>query len=89
MFYFLRETIELIFAQDTQTVAEKLREVSNGKIKTGVYNARIEDREKQQLHIDWREGRIKVVCATIGQYIARNRNPLPDLHRFPQRLDLE
>ncbi|KAF8970329.1 P-loop containing nucleoside triphosphate hydrolase protein [Flammula alnicola] len=42
--------------KDTETVAEKLREVSNGKIKTG----------KQKLHVDWREGRIKVVCATIA-----------------------
>ena len=84
-----KDTIWLTFAQDTQTVAEKLREVSNGKIKTGVYNARIEDRAKQQLHIDWREGRIKVVCATIGQYIGRNRSPLPDLLRLQQPLDLE
>jgi ATP-dependent DNA helicase Q1 len=52
--------------QDTEVVAEKLREVSNGRIKTGVYNARIPDGQKHKLHVDWREGRIKVVCATIG-----------------------
>ena len=87
--FLLYANIWLIFTQDTQTVAEKLREVSNGKIKTGVYNAKIGDREKQQLHIDWREGRIKVVCATIGKYTSRNQSPVPDLHRFSQRLGLE
>ncbi|KAF9486141.1 ATP-dependent DNA helicase [Pholiota conissans] len=52
--------------KDTEVVAEKLRAASNGRIKTGVYNARIHDAEKHKLHVDWREGRIKVVCATIA-----------------------
>ncbi|KDR76542.1 hypothetical protein GALMADRAFT_120706 [Galerina marginata CBS 339.88] len=52
--------------KDTDTVAEKLREISNGRIKTGVYNARISDAEKSRLHLQWRKGTIKVVCATIA-----------------------
>jgi ATP-dependent DNA helicase Q1 len=52
--------------QDTELVAQKLKEISNGKIKTGVYHARIPDLEKENLHKAWRCGTIKVVCATIG-----------------------
>ena len=52
--------------QDTEQVAQKLKEVSNGKIKTGVYHAKIADSEKENLHKAWRCGAIKVVCATIG-----------------------
>ncbi|KAF9556796.1 ATP-dependent DNA helicase [Agrocybe pediades] len=52
--------------KDTATVAEKLKEMSNGRIKTGIYNASITDDEKMRLHVDWREGRVKVVCATIA-----------------------
>ncbi|PPQ78009.1 hypothetical protein CVT25_015565 [Psilocybe cyanescens] len=52
--------------KDTNTVAEKLREISKGKIKTGVYNAQIPDAEKIKLQVAWRNGIIKVVCATIA-----------------------
>ena len=55
-----------IFFQDTETVADKLRELSGGRIKTDVYHASIDDGAKHQLHISWREGKVKVVCATIG-----------------------
>ena len=55
-----------ISIQDTEQVAQKLKEVSNGKIKTGVYHAKIADSEKENLHKAWRCGTIKVVCATIG-----------------------
>jgi len=47
-------------------VAEDLLRLSNGKIRTGVYHADRHDREKEGLHIAWRKGTIKVVCATIG-----------------------
>lgn len=43
--------------------------LSGGKIKTGVYHADRHDREKEGLHVAWREGTIKVVCATIGEYL--------------------
>lgn len=56
----------LISIQDTEHVAQKLKEISNGKIKTGVYHSKIADSEKENLHKAWRCGTIKVVCATIG-----------------------
>ena len=56
----------LILIQDTEQVAKKLKEVSNGNIKTGVYHSKIPDSEKEDLHKAWRCGTIKVVCATIG-----------------------
>jgi ATP-dependent DNA helicase Q1 len=56
----------LSLMQDTEHVAEKLHEISNGKIKTGVYHAKIADSKKENLHKAWRSGTIKVVCATIG-----------------------
>ncbi|KAF8880470.1 P-loop containing nucleoside triphosphate hydrolase protein [Gymnopilus junonius] len=52
--------------KDSETVAEKLREISNGRIKTGVYNASVAESEKMKLHVAWRRGTIKVVCATIA-----------------------
>jgi len=48
-------------------VAEGLRERSRGKIKTGIYHADVEAKKKQMLHEKWREGSVKVVCATIGE----------------------
>nr|XP_018265542.1 ATP-dependent DNA helicase [Kwoniella dejecticola CBS 10117]OBR87700.1 ATP-dependent DNA helicase [Kwoniella dejecticola CBS 10117] len=52
--------------KDAETVAEELREWSNGEIKTGVYHAGIEDYDKERIHVKWREGRINVICATIA-----------------------
>lgn len=48
-------------------MAKELQTVSLGKIKTGVYHAGISDSQKESLHKDWRNGNIKVVCATIGR----------------------
>jgi ATP-dependent DNA helicase Q1 len=53
--------------KDAEGVAEDLQTLSNGKIKTGVYHADRHDREKEGLHVAWRKGSIKVVCATIGK----------------------
>ncbi len=50
--------------QDTEEVAKGLSE--NG-IKSGVYHADVGDADKEALHRRWREGRVKVVCATIGE----------------------
>ncbi|CAA7257395.1 unnamed protein product [Cyclocybe aegerita] len=52
--------------KDSEVVAETLRDISGGRIKTGVYHAEVGDIDKQRLHIAWREGEIKVVCATIA-----------------------
>ncbi|KAF9527696.1 P-loop containing nucleoside triphosphate hydrolase protein [Crepidotus variabilis] len=52
--------------KDTETVAEQLREQSEGRIKTGVYHADVDPGTKERLHAAWREGKVKVVCATIA-----------------------
>ncbi|KAK4686598.1 hypothetical protein P7C73_g3531, partial [Tremellales sp. Uapishka_1] len=52
--------------KDTETVADALRERSNGAIKTGVYHAGIEDYDKEKIHVNWRKGTINVICATIA-----------------------
>ncbi|ORX34459.1 P-loop containing nucleoside triphosphate hydrolase protein [Kockovaella imperatae] len=52
--------------KDADTVAESLKEWSNGEIKTGVYHAGIEDWEKEKIHVKWRKGRINCICATIA-----------------------
>ena len=48
-------------------MAEELNQLSDGRIKTGVYHADRHDTEKDNLHRAWRRGTIKVVCATIGK----------------------
>ncbi|KAF9652354.1 ATP-dependent DNA helicase [Thelephora ganbajun] len=50
----------------TTKLAKGLRERSRGKIKTGIYHADIEAAKKQMLHEKWRQGSVKVVCATIA-----------------------
>ncbi|KAG9048491.1 hypothetical protein FS837_012747 [Tulasnella sp. UAMH 9824] len=52
--------------KEAQEVAHDLANISNGKIKTGVYHAEVGDAEKERLHVQWREGKVKVVCATIA-----------------------
>lgn len=52
--------------QDAETVRNGLVEASGGAIKAGTYHADVGDEAKERLHRDWREGRVKVVCATIG-----------------------
>ncbi|KAK0468201.1 P-loop containing nucleoside triphosphate hydrolase protein [Desarmillaria tabescens] len=51
---------------DAEIVAQRLYEQSEGKILTGVYHAEKKDGEKEDLHVKWRKGNIKVVCATIA-----------------------
>lgn len=52
--------------KDTEVMADALSELSDGKIKAGVYHADVDDRDKQRIHVRWREGKIRVVCATIA-----------------------
>ncbi|KDQ25115.1 hypothetical protein PLEOSDRAFT_33722, partial [Pleurotus ostreatus PC15] len=49
--------------KDTEEVAKGLSE--NG-IKSGVYHADVADADKEALHRRWRDGKVKVVCATIA-----------------------
>ena len=53
--------------QDTEDIAAGVSKGSNGKIKTGVYHAKIDDAQRMRLHKKWREGEVQVVCATIGK----------------------
>ncbi|KAG9032506.1 hypothetical protein FRB95_001413 [Tulasnella sp. JGI-2019a] len=52
--------------KDTETIAAGLFEASGGVIQTGVYHSDVGDAEKEKLHVKWREGKVKVVCATIA-----------------------
>ncbi|KAG8954861.1 hypothetical protein FRC04_010344 [Tulasnella sp. 424] len=52
--------------KEAQEVADDLANITNGQIKTGVYHAEVGDSAKERLHIQWREGKVKVVCATIA-----------------------
>lgn len=52
--------------KEAQEVADDLANFTNGKIKTGVYHAEVGDAAKERLHVQWREGKVKVVCATIA-----------------------
>ena len=51
-------------------MAKELSSESKGQIKTGIYHADIPDAKKAKLHKEWRDGRVNVVCATIGMYLA-------------------
>jgi ATP-dependent DNA helicase Q1 len=61
----------LVLRQDAENVAEELHTYSRGQIKTGVYHADVPDSQKESLHVRWRKGEIKVVCATIGELYYR------------------
>ncbi|KAF8330962.1 P-loop containing nucleoside triphosphate hydrolase protein, partial [Amanita rubescens] len=52
--------------KDSETVAKELQTMSMGKIRADVYHADLPDAHKENLHIEWRRGNIKVVCATIA-----------------------
>ncbi|KAI0699173.1 P-loop containing nucleoside triphosphate hydrolase protein [Cerioporus squamosus] len=52
--------------KDCESVADTLTTLSGGQIKTGVYHADVPDKSKERLHREWREGKVKVVCATIA-----------------------
>ncbi|KAG8983933.1 hypothetical protein FRB90_005641 [Tulasnella sp. 427] len=52
--------------KEAQEVADDLSNITGGKIRTGVYHAEVGDAAKERLHRQWREGKVKVVCATIA-----------------------
>ena len=63
--------LKLWIWQETEKVARELFTYSQGQIKTGVYHADVKDSQKEELHIRWRKGEIKVVCATIGENLRK------------------
>ncbi|KAI0634704.1 P-loop containing nucleoside triphosphate hydrolase protein [Trametes polyzona] len=52
--------------KNAEQVAKTLEEESDRRILTGVYHADIPDGVKEALHRRWRNGQVKVVCATIA-----------------------
>ncbi|KAI0073245.1 ATP-dependent DNA helicase [Panus rudis PR-1116 ss-1] len=52
--------------KESQEVSEGLKRESKGRIKSAEYNASLSEEHKFKIHDDWREGRVKVVCATIA-----------------------
>ncbi|CAO1613109.1 unnamed protein product [Parajaminaea phylloscopi] len=52
--------------KDTEVMAGALEELSEGRIKAGCYHADVDDREKHRVHLRWRAGQVRVVCATIA-----------------------
>ncbi len=46
--------------------AKRVFETSNGVIMTGIYHANKFITAKEYLHLQWKRGAIKVVCATTG-----------------------
>ncbi|SJL16652.1 uncharacterized protein ARMOST_20179 [Armillaria ostoyae] len=63
----LRELTSVLgLAQDAETVAKRVFETSGGVITTGVYHANTSITEKEYLHLRWKRGEIKVVCAAFG-----------------------
>jgi len=51
---------------DSERMAAQLRVESEGRIKTGVYHAVVDNKKKEELHELWRSGEVKVMCATIA-----------------------
>ena len=52
--------------KDTRSVADALEQLSDGRIRTGVYHSDLDEQEKHAVHSRWRTGEILVVCATIA-----------------------
>lgn len=52
--------------KDTEVMADALSELSGGQIKTGCYHADVDDDKKHRIHVRWRDGKVRVVCATIA-----------------------
>jgi ATP-dependent DNA helicase Q1 len=75
--------------KDAETVQKGLQEASEGKIRAGTYHAEIGDVAKERLHIDWREGKIKVVCATIAFGLGIDKGDVRFVihHSMPKSID--
>ncbi|KAF8270129.1 P-loop containing nucleoside triphosphate hydrolase protein [Lactarius quietus] len=58
---------------DAANIAKNLIEESQGRIKTGVYHAEIDDKAKKDLHESWLSGKVKVVCATTAFGLGINK----------------
>jgi hypothetical protein len=57
----------------------KLTELSNGRIKTGVYNAKKTDGDREELQRRWWAGDVQVVCA-VRNFLHVNSSRTGHLH---------
>nr|GAT44070.1 ATP-dependent DNA helicase [Mycena chlorophos] len=75
--------------KDAERVAEGIMKESGGKIKTGVYHAERRDEEKEKLHLQWRRGDVKVVCATIAFGLGIDKGDVRFVlhHSLPKSVD--
>ncbi|KAF7310790.1 ATP-dependent DNA helicase [Mycena chlorophos] len=80
--------------KDAERVAEGIMKAmdsqeSGGKIKTGVYHAERRDEEKERLHLQWRRGDVKVVCATIAFGLGIDKGDVRFVlhHSLPKSVD--
>ncbi|KAK0191877.1 P-loop containing nucleoside triphosphate hydrolase protein [Armillaria mellea] len=75
--------------KDAESVAKQVFETSGGVITTGVYHASKSVAEKNHLHLQWKRGEIKVVCATtaFGLGIDKGDVRFVIYHSLPQSLD--
>ncbi|KZT66630.1 ATP-dependent DNA helicase [Daedalea quercina L-15889] len=52
--------------KDAESVAAELHAESGQRIRTGVYHANVSATRKNQLHAQWQQGSVNVICATIA-----------------------
>ncbi|EDR06895.1 uncharacterized protein LACBIDRAFT_165891, partial [Laccaria bicolor S238N-H82] len=52
--------------KESEIVAQQLKELSQNRIRTGTYHADVAAAQKESLHKAWRNGSVRVVCATIA-----------------------
>ncbi|KAH9059765.1 P-loop containing nucleoside triphosphate hydrolase protein [Lactarius vividus] len=74
---------------DAERVADQLCSESQGRIKTGIYHAEIDDKAKEDLHESWLSGEVKVVCATTAFGLGINKANVRFVlhHSMPKSLE--
>ncbi|KAI9462915.1 ATP-dependent DNA helicase [Lactarius psammicola] len=74
---------------DAERVADQLCSESQGRIKTGIYHAEIDDKAKEDLHESWLLGQVKVVCATTAFGLGINKANVRFVlhHSMPKSLE--
>ncbi|KAJ7576276.1 P-loop containing nucleoside triphosphate hydrolase protein [Mycena floridula] len=77
----------------SEKMADKLKAISNGKIKTDFYHGKQSDKKRDAVYQQWRTGKIKVVCATESSLnslvfgLGINKNDVPFVLYASKSLD--
>ncbi|KAJ7575798.1 P-loop containing nucleoside triphosphate hydrolase protein [Mycena floridula] len=72
----------------SEKMANKLKAISNGKIKTDFYHGKQSDKKRDAVYQQWRTGKIKVVCATESLFgLGINKNDVPFVLYASKSLD--